>query len=398
MTDTLSPPRETAAPARHASAGLDRFLRAIAQRYRQAPRDGEHPPFAVRYRGDSYALGAGPPAFALVVNSPRAAAALNRMDALGIGESYLAGELDVEGDLGRAIRLRALFKDRHPLQYLWRFLKPLLMGQVRADKASIAVHYDEDPDFYLLFLDQRHRCYSQGIFERDDEPVEDAVARKLQFALDAVGARPGDHVLDIGAGWGCFTEYAGRQGVRVTSLTISRASQQYVNALIEREKLPCRVVLEHLLEHAPTEKYDAIVNLGVSEHLPKYRAVVRKYLDLLKPGATIYLDASATRVKHNQPAFTARYIFPGNGSLLCLHEYLAEVARTPFQLRGIHDDRHNYYLTAKHWAENFDRNREKVEARWGTQLYRKFRIFLWANADSLRRDTAQAYRIILRKP
>jgi cyclopropane-fatty-acyl-phospholipid synthase len=186
--------------------------------------------------------------------------------------------------------------------------------------------------------------------------------------------------------------------VHITSLTISRPSEQFLRDLIAREGLPCTVLLEHLMEHAPAEPYDGIVNLGVTEHLPDYRATLRKYLALLKPGGRIYLDASADRVKHSHSTFLEKYIYPGDGSLLCLHEYLEEVARTPLQLLGVYDDRHSYYLTTKHWAERFDRSRELIERNWGSEMYRKFRLYLWGCADSFDRDLAQAYHWVMRKP
>jgi cyclopropane-fatty-acyl-phospholipid synthase len=312
--------------------------------------------------------------------------------------AYLAGDVDVEGDFLQVIAIRDFFKDRHPLRFAWRFVKPLLFGQVKSDKEWIAQHYDYDQDFYLLILDRRHRCYSQGIFARDDEPLEDAITRKLDFALEAVGARPGQHVLDIGGGWGAFLEYAGRKDIRVTSLTISKESEAFMKALVEREGLPCRVLREHLFEHAPGERYDAVVNLGVTEHLPDYRATLKKYLALLKPGGKVYLDASATRRKHGQTSFLEKYIYPGNGSLMSLHEYLAEVARSPFRLEGVWDDRHSYYLTTKAWAENLDRAREEVERRWGKELYRKFQIYLWGTTDGFLKDRNQAYRVVLGTP
>jgi cyclopropane-fatty-acyl-phospholipid synthase len=71
----------------------------------------------------------------------------------------------------------------------------------------------------------------------------------------------------------------------VTSLTISRASEEFIRALVDREGLPSRVVREHLMEHTPDEPYDAIVNLGVTEHLPTIRGTLKKYQSLLKPGA-----------------------------------------------------------------------------------------------------------------
>jgi cyclopropane-fatty-acyl-phospholipid synthase len=269
---------------------------------------------------------------------------------------------------------------------------------VKVDKASIAAHYDYEQDFYLLFLDERFRCYSQAIFERDDEPIEDAVTRKLDFAVNAVGAKPGDRVLDIGGGWGAFSEYGGKKGLHVTSLTISKESEAFLKGMIQRDNLPCEVRMEHFLEHSVDRPYDAIVNLGVTEHLPDYEATLKQYMKLVKPGGKIYLDASASRVKNDHSAFLEKYIYPGNGSLLCLHDYLAEVSKTPLRLLGVWDDRHNYELTTRAWAEKLDRNREEIERRWGQPLYRKFQLYLWGCVDAFQRDLIQAYRWVLENP
>lgn len=380
------------------STDFDRALQALDTRYRAFFSPGQEVPFAVRSNGRSQAFGPGEPRFTLVVNGDRGVQALASLDALAVAAGYLNGDIDVEGDFVAAIGIRDIFSDRHPLQFAWRYVQPLLKGQVRKDKEWIAQHYDYDQDFYLLWLDKRHRCYSQAIFEHDDEPLEDAVRRKLDFALDAVGIKEGQRLLDIGGGWGAMTEHAGKRGIRATSVTISRESENFLRALIDREKLPCEVKLEHLFEHQPAEQYDAIVNLGVTEHLPDYRATLKKYLALLKPGGKIYLDASSTRKKSGHAAFLEKYIYPGNGSLMCLHEYLAEVARTPLQLRGVWDDNHSYYLTLRHWAQNLDANREEIERRWGKDLHRKFQIYLWGAAEGHRTDRNQAYRVVLQKP
>jgi len=377
---------------------FDRAVAALGGRYRAFFTGREPVPFAVRSNGRVERFGAGEPRFTLVANNGRGASALGSLDLLAVTAGYLQGDIDLEGDFLAAIDIRDFFSDRHPLQFAWRFVQPLLKGRVKADESWIAEHYDYDQDFYLLWLDRRHRCYSQGVFERDDEPLEDAMTRKLDFALDAVGARPGDRVLDIGGGWGAFTEHAGKRGIRVTSLTISRESERFINGLIDREKLPCEVRLEHLFKHRPAEPYDAIVNLGVTEHLPDYRATLKKYGELLKPGGRIYLDASSTRKKHGQVAFLVKYIYPGNGSLMCLHEYIAEVARSPFRLRGVWDDNHSYALTLRHWATNLDRARGEIEQRWGKELYRKFQLYLWGAAEGHRTERNQAYRVVLENP
>ena len=343
-------------------------------------------------------FGRGDPVATVVAKDGRGAAALRSMDVVRIGEAYLSDSIDIVGDICRVLSLRAHLSDRHPLLFLRRFLSPVLRGQVRSDKAWIAEHYDEDPDFFLLFLDGRHRSYSHGLFEHADEPLEQAMTRKLEFALGAVGARAGDRILDIGGGWGAFVEFAGKRGMHVTSLTISERSRSYIQDLIDRERLPCEVRLEHFFEHEPTEPYDAIVNLGVSEHLPDYDGTLRRYHDFLKPDGRVYLDASACRIKYRVSSFTERYIFPGNGSPLCLSDYLTSLSKSALELELVRNDRESYVLTCQRWAENLDRHRDAVQHRWGVKRYRQFRIYLWGCVDGFRRDILQAYRLVLRRP
>ncbi len=84
-------------------------------------------------------------------------------------------------------------------------------------------------------------------------------------------------------------------------MTISRQSERFLSDLILQLQLPCRVLNQDFLEHAPPEPYDAIVFLGVMEHLPDFPAVLRQFQRLLKPGGRVYLDASAFREKYVKP-------------------------------------------------------------------------------------------------
>ena len=381
------------------SREIDRIAAKFDKRYQSFYANLPGVSFAIRdTAGNEHRLGDRPPEFTLVASSPRGMSALETVDSLVISEAYLSGAIDIEGDPAAALSMRNFFADAHPLVAAWHMLWPRIRGQERIDKENISHHYDIDPDFFLAFLDKRHRCYSHGVFHRDDEPLEEGITRKLDFAVDSIEARPGDRVLDVGGGWGAFTEYGGRRDLQVTSLTISRVSERYLNDLIEREKLPCRVVYQHLHEHRPAKPYDAIVILGVTEHLPDYDRTLALYKSMLKPGGKVYLDASAMRKKYDLSSFLRRHIYPGNGSPMCLHDYLRAVAASPFSVEMVRDDRHNYALTARHWAERFDAARAEIERRWGMAQFRKFRLYLWGCYDGFMRDQVQAYRVVLGLP
>jgi cyclopropane-fatty-acyl-phospholipid synthase len=381
------------------NAGLSRVASSFENRYRNFFAHSPGVPFAIRdHHGNEHLLGTDAPRFTLSATSQRGMSALATLDSLVITEAYLSGAVDLDGDIEAALSVRDFFADSHPLVTAWHMLWPRIRGQETVDAENIAQHYDIDPDFFLAFLDCRHRCYSHGLFECDDEPLEDGITRKLDFALESVEARPGDRILDVGGGWGAFTEHAGRRDIRVTSLTISRVSEKFLNDLIAREKIPCDVRFEHLHDHRPDKPYDSIVILGVTEHLPDYEKTLALYQSLLKPGGKIYLDASAMRKKYDLSSFLRKHIYPGNGSPMCLHDYLKAVASSSFRLQAVYDDRHNYALTAKHWAERFDSARAEIERRWGAKQYRKFRLYLWGCYDGFKRDFLQAYRVVLGLP
>ncbi|HEY6968412.1 MAG TPA: class I SAM-dependent methyltransferase [Candidatus Angelobacter sp.] len=343
--------------------------------------------------------GEGSVKFRVSLHNKKAVQALKSLDEMRIGQAYLFGDLSIDGDLVAAFDVRNTFTDRHPLAFLWSIYgQKLFRGQVASDARWIQEHYDVEPEFYLTFLDKKARCYSHAYFASDDEPLESAVQRKLNTAMDACALRPGSRVLDIGAGWGAFTEHAGMRGVHVTSLTISKESERYVSDLIARESLPCRVVREHFLEHKSEEPYDAIVNLGVTEHLPDYTATLKQYQRLLKPGGRVFLDACATAKKHSFSTFVSTYIWPGNTTPLVLAEYLGELAKTPLELISLQNDRHNYLLTTRHWAMNLDRARDEIVQRFGEVLYRRFRLYLWGCVHQFSTHEVTAYRMLLQLP
>lgn len=378
---------------------FQRLLNLLGKACREYYASGKGVPFQMRWRdSDPHHFGTGEPVFSVTVRSREGVSALATLDATTIFEAYMLDHVDFRGDMERFFAFRDMTTDKHPLRYLWSLVKPVLFGQSKLDRSGIATHYDHSQEFYLSFLDDRHRCYSHGVFLRDDEPLEDAISRKLDFAIEQIGAKPGDRVLDIGGGWGAFSEHAGKKGIRVTSLTISKESENFLNTMIAREKLPCEVVNCHLYEYDPGLKYDAIVNLGVTEHLPDYGRSIATYQRLLKPGGKMYLDASACREKYKFHSFIYRYIYPNNCSPAVIQEWLTHLAKTPFQLRGVWDDRWNYYLTAKLWSEKFERNRDKIVGIEGEILFRQFQIYLWGTADVFKRDVMQAYRWVIQLP
>lgn len=383
--NVLDVPRSTAVP--------DRVVKILAA---SVPANTA---FELQFPGESaIRIGAGAVKFRVAAHNARAVSAIRSLDEIRIAEAYMSQDLDIEGDLVAAFELRNGLADKHMLAYLWStYGERLFRGQTVSDKKWVAQHYDTD-GLQLMFIDGQFRCYSHGYFGRDDEPLEAAIERKLSTAFTSAGIQPGMRVLDIGAGWGAFSEFAGKRGAHVTSVTISKQSEEFCNDLIRRERLPCQVVREHLLEYSNPEPFDAIVNLGVTEHLPDYPATLARYRKLLKPGGRVFLDACASRHKFPFSSFVLKYVWPGNETPLHLSSYLDALSETPFELCMIQNDRDSYRLTAKHWAENLDRHHSTISSRWGEAAYRRFRLYLWGCVHCFATDDVTAYHWMLQLP
>jgi cyclopropane-fatty-acyl-phospholipid synthase len=288
--------------------------------------------------------------------------------------------------------------DRHYLVTAWRFLQPLLFGQVRTNKRAISSHYDIDPEFFLSFLDREHPMYTQGVFSSPDESLAAATVRKFDYCYKKLNLKPGDRVLEIGPGWGAWSEYAAPRGIKCTGLTISTESLEYLRGRAKMFGHDWTMINCDFLAYTTDEKYDAIVIMGVIEHLPQYGTVLRKFASLLKPGGRIFLDGSACTKKYELSSFMVKYIYGGNHSFLVLHDFLTQMAGTPLRVSELHDDRESYFLTFRQWAMNFEQNRQSVIDRFGEYNYRRFRLYLWGAAYEFLSGSLDCYRMIIEYP
>ena len=195
-----------------------------------------------------------------------------------------------------------------------------------------------------------------------------------------------------------FSASQGHRGIHVTSLTISPRQYEWMTKAIAAESLPCEVLMQDVykLRVPDDRRFDAIVNLGVTEHLTDYRTLTSQYRHLLKPGGRIYFDSAASDQMYDVSTFIAEHIFPGTTSYLCISRFLAEAARQHFEIELINNDRTNYQLTTQKWAERLESNRDFVVQHVGEWTYRKFRLLIWACAAMFDLNVVTAYRVVLR--
>jgi len=345
--------------------------------------------------GAVHRYGSEPPKFTVIFKNDRK---LRRsFDEFAFADAYVNGDIEIEGDMVALLQLRTRIQDKVRLGPWLRFLGSMLFrSETSINRRAIESHYQFGDELYLSFIDQRYRFYSQGIFKTPEEPLEDASERKLEQMFEALQLKPGMRLLDIGGGWGGVAQYCGSRGVKVTELTLGTDSYRYIEDLIREHKLPCNVLLQDFLTYEPDEPFDAIVIYGVIEHIINYRRFSEQVWRCLKPGGRMFLDASASIVKHDVSNFARRYIWAGTHTFLCLQDLIGELLRGGLEVLRVHNESEHYGRTMHHWAQRLEQNRTAIVQRWGEPLYRAFRLYLWGGSQAFP-ELLQAYHLVARR-
>jgi len=227
-------------------------------------------------------------------------------------------------------------------------------------KKNISYHYDLGNTFYGLWLDDT-MTYSSALFRTGQESLERAQIQKYESMVDQMGAKPGDHVLEIGCGWGGFAEYAAKErGLRVTALTISKEQRDYAVERMRRAGLSDRVEIKLQDYRDERGTYDGIASIEMFEAVgEKYWPVYFETLrDRLKPGANatlqiITVEDRRWEVYKRGVDFIQKFIFPG-GMLPCPSALRSEVTRAGLTVTRSVEFGQSYSQTLRRWHETFN--------------------------------------------
>jgi len=275
----------------------------------------------------------------------------------------------------------------------------------RQARKNISHHYDLGNDFYSLWLDET-MTYSSAFFDAGQQSLEAAQRRKYECLVDQMGAKPGDHVLEIGCGWGGFAEYAARErGLRVTGLTISREQFDYAQERIARAGLQDRVTLKLQDYRDETGTYDGVASIEMFEavgerYWPTYFDVLRR---CLKPGrmATLQVITIADNrweIYRSSVDFVQKYIFPG-GMLPSPTILRREVEKAGLRVLHSIEFGESYSQTLRRWHETFNTRWDEV-ARLGfdDRFRRMWNFYLTSCAAAFHGGNCDVTQITMSRP
>ncbi len=401
--------------------------------------------FDVRYWDGTMEAAVSPARFALVIHR---AGALRRMllppNELTIIEAFLSGDVDIEGDVERAMGMgdgiNARLRNPATLLALFRHLRALPRQEPGADirslrsertvrdagdlheperdRAAIRYHYDVGNEFYRLWLDER-MLYSCAYFATGGDPeaeLEDAQFAKLDITCRKLRLRPGDRLLDVGCGWGALIMHAARQyGVTALGITLSDAQAELARARISAAGLDdrCHVEIRDYRQLGNITPFDRISSVGMVEHvgvnnLPTYFAALYR---ALRPGGLLLnhgiVSVSEARPKSRwdflekriwkRDAFLDQYVFP-DGRLGPLSAVIAGAERVGFETRDVESLREHYALTLRAWLARLMRHRDEAIALTDERTFRIWRVYMAGSAFAFATGQLNIVQTLLSKP
>ncbi|MDQ1660110.1 MAG: cyclopropane-fatty-acyl-phospholipid synthase [Blastococcus sp.] len=344
-------------------------------------------------------------------------------DELGLARAFVAGDLDIEGDLyaalaspelmtklatneglslttgekvravGTLARLGAL--GRRPPLPPEEIVRPGWLGRMRhdesSDAAAISHHYDVGNDFYALALGPS-MVYSCAYWTRPPSPdfgLEDAQREKLDLVCRKLALQPGQRLLDVGCGWGSLVLHAAQEfGVHAVGVTLSREQAQFARARISAAGLADRVEIR-LQDYRAVDDgpYDAIASVGMAEHvgssqLEIYAAALQR---LLVPGGRLLHHAIASHpeasgiAEEPRSSFIDRYVFP-DGELEPLGATITALDRAGFEIRDVENLREHYALTLRAWVSRLEENWDAAVELTSPGRARVWRLYMVASA------------------
>ena len=271
-------------------------------------------------------------------------------------------------------------------------------------KKNISYHYDHGNEFYRQWQDET-MTYSSALFETGQESHEAAQIAKYASMVDQMGAQPGDHILEIGCGWGGFAEYAAKErGLKVTGLTISEEQFKYARERIEKAGLSDKV--EFKLQDYRDERgvYDGIASIEMFEavgqkYWPTYFETVR---ERLKPGknATLQIITVTDRrweVYQRGVDFIQKYIFPG-GMLPSPSALRAQVQRAGLAVEKSVEFGASYNITLRRWHETFNEKWDQIaEMGFDNRFRRMWNFYLTSCAATFESANCDVTQITIKR-
>lgn len=355
-------------------------------------------PFCVQIGQKEYKIGEGESEFKVNLKKPVSMQSLMTSTSLALGEAYMNGDLEIEGDLYHALnhflgQMGSFSTDENAL----RKIIYTSMSKKNQQK-EVQSHYDIGNEFYRLWLDDT-MSYSCGYFLTEKDTLKQAQVNKVDYILNKLSLKKDMHLLDIGCGWGfLLIEAAKKYGIHGLGITLSNEQYREFRHRIEEEHLEHLLKVE-LMDYRELPEYgqsfDRVVSIGMVEHVGrgKYEEFMGCVKSVLKPGGIFLLHFISGLKEYPGDAWIKKYIFPG-GVVPSLREILYIAGDLHFYTIGVESLRRHYNRTLLYWNKNFQEHRGEVVEMFDEWFARMWELFLCSCAATFMNGIIDLHQII----
>jgi cyclopropane-fatty-acyl-phospholipid synthase len=375
------------------------------------------------YDGSTY----GPPdaPATIVLRSPDALRRIvTARGELGFARAYVAGDLDLEGDVFAILDLRDRLPEVKltPMQLLTaareiglRNLRPLppppeearLRGRRHSaarDRAAVSHHYDVSNDFYRLVLGPS-MTYSCAVFTGPDTTLEQAQANKYELIAGKLSLRDGMRLLDVGCGWGGMVLHAAQHhGAKAVGVTISRRQVELAAKRVVEAGLADQIEIRNQDYRAIDDgPYDAISSIGMFEHVGESRLAeyFERLFGLLRRGGRLLNHGISRPPGDKAPiapgGFVYRYVFP-DGELHEVGRVASIMQAAGFEVRHLESLREHYAKTLRCWVANLEANWDEAVELVGEARARIWRLYMAGSAVNFEAGRTGIHQVLGVKP
>lgn len=358
-------------------------------------------PFKVKFKDNEYVIGEGEPLFTVNMKQPIPVSKLLESTSIALGEAYMDGTLDIEGDLYFA--LNHFLGQMDDFSTSGDVLSKLTHNPLTKKKQAEEVqsHYDIGNDFYKLWLDDT-MCYSCAYFKTPKDTLYQAQVNKVDRILEKLYLHEGDRLLDIGCGWGfLLIEAAKKYKIKGTGITLSHEQYDEFNRRIKEQHLEDYLTVK-LMDYRDLPKsglkFDRVVSVGMVEHVGRdnYQLFNDCVDAVLEDGGVFLLHFISGMHEKPGDAWMSKYIFPG-GMLPSLREMIADMTEDNFHVLDVENLRMHYNMTLLEWDKNFRAQLDKVRTMFDERFIRMWDLYLNGCAAGFYTGMMDLHQILVTK-
>lgn len=256
-------------------------------------------------------------------------------------------------------------------------------------------HYEVPTAFYQYCLG-KHLKYSSGYWKPGVTDIDTSEKDMLELTCSRAELSNGQHVLELGCGWGSLSLFMAAKFPQSTFTVVSnsRTQKQYIDEQAALRGITnLTVITNNINDFRLDETFDRIVSVEMFEHMRNYQKLMKLVAGLLKPEGKLFVHIFT----HKEYAYKfevidetdwmSKYFFtggimPSDDLLLYFNEQLS--IEKHWHVSGMH-----YSKTSEAWLRNMDSHKAQImplfESTYGKDQALKWwvywRVFYMACAE-----------------